>query len=543
MSLLNKTTPKRTYNFFLLKLDLYNIAFIILLAVSLGIRIYLLDFPGDYSGMEGSKSYIAAHNIVQHYEISLTGLRNHILHQYLSSPVYYYFLSLFLFIKDSVLFLSFVFVLFQLATITLIYKIAKRISPGTAIIAASIFSFSAYILERSGNIWGNYAMQPFLNLGFLLLLLAYTRKSYKLLLVSALVAVFSVALHNSAIGVFPLFLVLAFLILKQQGKSVVHYLGILLASFISMLVFYAPTIAYIVKNNLLKEMLPILSGQGARGTIFVQSIPDFFQNIYIETSALLEIFSFTTTGPYFSLNYLLIAIIAFSTILYFLKKNSPHKKYIFILLLFIVQQLIFVSLLEDAFPFVKLYLIPILGIFAIFIAAIINSVFSGHIILNIGKVVLVVLLLSVVSGNFYMFYSKPVPFENIRNIYSARDALIEEVLRIQKEEGFEDINFFQIRSFNNKLREVRNDILWALMEKKLDRKLTTVTGGGVGYEENNFSDYIFLSCYYQRGAHNVNQCKEHFLKLNPGYEITKEIFRGNILTIYESKKLSALNNY
>ena len=220
--------PKQTYSFLWLKLDLYDIAFIFLLVASLLVRIYLFDYPPiEARGIEGSRDYLIARHIAQYHEFPLTGPST-LIHPLLSSPIYYYFISLFLIIKDSVLFLVSVFILFQLLTITLIYKIAKSFNPGTALIAALIFSFSVYILERSGNIWPNYAMQPFVNLSFFLLLLAYLRKSYKLLLFSTFIALFAAALQHSAFAMLPLLIIFVFLILKQQDKSIVHYLGVLL---------------------------------------------------------------------------------------------------------------------------------------------------------------------------------------------------------------------------------------------------------------------------------------------------------------------------
>ena len=189
----------------------------------------------------------------------------------------------------------------------------------------------------------------------------------------------------------------------------------------------------------------------------------------------------------------------------------------------------------------KIYLLPILGLFAIFIAAIINSVFSKHIILKIGKIILVILLVKVVSANFYLLYSKPIPFENLHSIYSARDAIAGEVLKIQKEENFKETDFFQIRSFNNKpqtFQAFRNSILWVLLEKKWDKKLTTIPEGGTTYVDINSADYIFISCYYRRGSHDTRKCRELFLELNPEYEIVKDIFRGKILSVYEAKKLT-----
>jgi len=538
---LNKITSRETHKFPRLRLDKYDIVFIFLLVISFAARMYIFDFPLKYAGTGGGQDYLIAHRIVQYNEFPLIGPPSH-LYIYLGSPVYYYFISLFLFIKDSILFLSFVFVLLQLITITLIYKIAKNINSGTALIAALIFSFSAYILERSGYMTPNHAVQPFVSLGFLLLLLAHLRGSYKLLLSAAFVATFAATVHASVLAVLPLFIIFAFLILKQQNKGIKYYLGVLFTPLATLLLFHLPPLAYMIKNNLLsEEILPLLSGQGSRflSPIFVQSISEFFQNMYTKLSGLLEIFSFTTGGPYFSLSHALTAVLVISTIIYFLKKNSPHKKYILIILLFVVQQLIFVSLLGNSYG--RVYLTPILGIFAIFIAAIINSVFSKHIILNISKVVLVVLIITIASGYFYMFYSKPVPLENMRDIYSARDALVEEVLQIQKEEGYEDINFFHTRSFNNRGNGTRVyliDHLSAFMKKRLDRKLTRVTDGGAIYQEINSTDYIFVSCYYERGARNIRKCKEHFLEFEPEYEIVKEVFRGNILSVYEAKKLT-----
>ena len=433
-----------------------------------------------------------------------------------------------------------VFILFQLLTITLIYKIAKSFNPGTALIAALIFSFSVYILERSGNIWPNYAMQPFVNLSFFLLLLAYLRKSYKLLLFSTFIALFAAALQHSAFAMLPLLIIFVFLILKQQDKSIVHYLGVLLTSLVSLLLFYLPPLVFMAKNNLLGSMLPLLSGQivggQGEGGIFVQSISEFSQNMLRTLSMLLKIFSFTPNGPYFSSGVALMAVIGLSTIVYFFKKKSLHKKYVFILLFFIAQQIIFVSLLDLTVESkIRLYLIPILGLFTIFIAEIINSVFSKHVILRAFKILLIVLTLNVVSANFYFLYAKPIRLENFQIVSSAVDVLIEEVLRIQKQEGFEDLDFFQIRSFRTGPRNASNEVLWGILEKKLDRKFTTVSGSGARYKEINSRDYIFLVCYDHRKPYDREECKNLFLTRHPKHRVVEQIFSDKVLSIYKTK--------
>lgn len=525
---------KRLHSFGGIEFDIYDIAFVFLLAISTIARIYIFDHPLAAGGGEGSRDYLIAQHIIKYREFPLTGPST-IIHRLLSSPLYYYFISLFLIIKDSFMFLVATFILFQIFTIFLIYKIAKKINPLSALIAVAIFSFSIEILSQSNRIWPYYAMQLFVNTGFFLLLLSYLKRNYILLLLSIFCIVFASTINHTAFAVLPLFLATTFYILRQQNKRFRHYLGIVFAVIGPLFLFFLPPFTFIIKKGLFDGVVSLLWGQGVRGFIFVQSIPDFFRNIFATLSALIANFPFAEHGMFSPvINSALTAALIFSGTVYFFKKRTPQKKYVIVMLLFIIQQIVFISLLSEART--HLYLIPVLGLFAILASEIINSAFSKNVFLTSAKIILVIVLVGTLYTNFYLFSNESTPAENLSIVSSASNALAEEIKTIREEKYFSDINFFQIRSFRTGNLAAANEILWVPLEKKFNRKFTEISGKGSKYKETNSKDYIFLACY-DRGEHYDREtCKSHFLKLYKNYEIVKEVFSSRALSIYESKK-------
>lgn len=524
-------------NFFYQKVSRYDIVFAVILIVATLVRMYFFDYPLAESGGEGSKDYLIARHIIKYGEFPLTGT-GMLLSPHLSSPLYYYFLSLFLLIKDSILFLAGIFVFFQIFTIALVYFITKNISHQSALIATLFLAFSAPMVLVSSDIWPNYVMQLFVNIGFFLLLLSWIKKNYYLLLGALFFATLAFIIHNSAFAVLPFFILLSIYILKHQKRGPLHYIGGVSVILATIVLSYAPVFVYMFQRNLLGEILTPFLNNGARETVFIGSFSDFFLNITEVATWFSHTFSLSAFSTYFSsLNWnITLPLIVFSTLIYFLQKKSVSKKYIGIIALFVLQQFIFISLFNE--PRIWLYLLPVLILSAILIAEVINSVFSKSAILVFFKILFIVIFLQTAMANLHLFSGQQMFLKNMHTLASATDALRKEILQIKHNEGFEDVDFFQIRSFRTKNLPVENAVLWVPLEKILERKFTKVEGEGVGYTQLNSDTYIFLACYDQGGAvYDKTTCKTHFLDAHREYRIReKEVFSGQGLSIYKAKR-------
>ena len=229
-------------------------------------------------------------------------------------------------------------------------------------------------------------------------------------------------------------------------------------------------------------------------------------------------------------------------------------------------------------PLAFYYLTPVLGLFIILISEIIHNIFSKNIIMKSMKVLFVVLVVTVFLSKYpnqYIFTTvkstsqiilsntrsltatifpntyqnveiKPILFFKQRqDLQDVADIIKKEVLEIQKREGLEDINFFQIELYRFQIKRStyyqyrHNSTLWALLEKDLNKKFVVVSDASDGYlkyEPTNDNKYVFVVCYKYRLNH--RGCTEEFLLQRPNYILIKESYSVEPFSVYVMKKIN-----
>lgn len=475
--------------------------FLIILIASFLVRITRLDFPLSYIFFwgDGTRDFLVANHILKYHEFPLVGPFN-LLNEagIYNSPIYFYVLSLFLIPFNNILTLSLVNILLQLGVIVLIYLIAKKVFDyPTAIIAVLLFSFNPEVIKQADFVW-----QPLLMLPFALLALYLKLKSRDF--ISLVILSFAVALHNSAICWIPLFFL-------SQKKSKQYYFRAFTVIFFSFLTFYSPLIIFYLING-----FPSLS---FNTSTFANSLGVYFSNLTLNIQELLRTFYLSNIMILFLVGGFFIA----------LKKGlGKSRSLIFILLLFI-SPIIFASFLNK----IRLhYLILSLGLLPILVGYI-TGIFKPFL-----KILVVLLLIVVFSGNFAYFKEAKNPLDNQKKIDKITSSVVDELNKVKEANRFSDFDFFQVTSFSDSEviipYPVLDTFLLVPLEKRLGRKLVQISDTNpYNHFQINKKEYLLVSCFkFIKDGHN---CSDYFKSNFQDYNILKMIYNDLPISIYLAK--------
>lgn len=507
-----------------LKLNFYNLFFLLLLLLSLIIRLNSFDYP--LLNSETHRDYLVGKHILLYKEIPLTGpccLWNGVFGPIRNNPVYYYFIALILTIKEDILFLGLVNILLQLLTLIILYILAKKLfGKSCALIATLLFGISAPILKQSLFFWQPHAMQPFVNLSYLLLLLFYLNRSYTLLSASIVAFVFAASLHNPPYAILPTFILLILFSLKRQNRPISYYFSALATFGLSLFLTYLPLLIFFVKHK------SSLDSQFAFQKLLVPS-SDFIQKFLTTTDTLFSTFFFKEN----SLSTYLVLLIIIGTIWYLRTQKNKEKKQYVLVLVFAILQFLLVSSIFNATVW-SYYLTPIFGFFIIFISEITNTLFSKGVALKVVGIITVIFLVKTFSLDFQTLKTNSL-LENKRNVENASLALKNEILDIQRSTKQKDLGFFQIKVYAGNIESPKTADLafWTILEKDLKTKFIQTGDFGNSYKAINKDEYLFVICQSYPNPINVEQeCIQPFLEEYKGYRLTRIIYNKEPFLIH-----------
>lgn len=504
----------------------YQTCLIALILFSFIIRLVRLDYPFTFKWGDGSRDYLVAHHIVKFGEYPLTGPYGLLQDQGLrNSPLYFYFLAFFIKIYDNIYFLAAINIVFQLATIYLIYLISKTLfGKPTAILAALFFSIIPEVVSNSDYIWQPYLMQPFFYLGLYLILKSHLNQSYTLLLLGTFTITLAAVLHNSVFIFLPTIMMLIYLSLKKHGRSKKHLIWVFITLKASLLLFYLPVIIYLIRSQAAES--------NAQALVYVTSLPQY---LYFLQDNLAKLF-YALSGdglrsPSINLEKILAFIIIGVLFWYILAiKDRQNKHYLLIGILFITQLLMVVALFNKN----QLYYQTLnFGLFSILIAEIIQTTFSGKRFFTVVKILLILLLIKTFSWQFQIF-DKPYPAVN-------NYKLMKEVVSVIKTD-LKNTQSFQIASYIQYPLIVRYPILdtslLVPLEKDLNKKLTSVADSSpFSHTQLNKADNVYVACYKFIPVVIPNGCLNQFLLENPHYSPKYLVYSSEALTVH----LASLN--
>jgi hypothetical protein len=503
----------------------------LLLFIGFIMRITTHTYP--YGVDDSNRDYLVAHHIVAYHEYPLTGPFAAIT-QSRNSPSYYYFLATFSSIKDDPIFLRVVSSVLQVVTILIVYILAKKLFDlKTALLASVLISFNYYSLVQAAFIWQPWVMQPFINLSYLLLLLSYQKRKYSYLLVSIFFFIFSGSLHTSVFALFPIFLIILFIILKNQKATPRHFLGAITTLIISFLVFYLPVIFASLNNS---TILPSLQAHmvsiNTPGQMFFQ----FFKNItYFTVGSFSNVVVITPLSNLFALSICVLLAIYF-----WMEKQKKERLCSLlllapILLIMICFALVYVRIFKSNYGIH--YYTPVYGLFIILLARAFVFIFTKTNRLKITGIFLISFYLAFFFSFIFQKFYLGKPTYSLRHLNDpAINAVKTDILSLKNNNNYKDYGFFYIDSEKGDVFGWKyNSTIWAVLERELGTRLVRLDDyNREGFKQLNGSNskYIFLICPASTNLKRGEQdCLGKYLEKNKYYEYEKTTYASQTYKI------------
>lgn len=448
-----------------------KIIFIIFI-LSFVVRILRFDYPmsGVFAWGDGTRDYLVASHIVKYQEFPLVGPYNLLDDKGVkNNPSYFYVLALPLLLFNHPLTLAVFNIFLQMASLVLVYLIAKAaFNRNVALVALIFFSFNPEVIKFADYIWQPYSMMPLALLGLYLLIRGYP--------VLSLVAVsMSFAMHSSG---FP-YLAAIFM------AGFKHYLRLALATALTLAIYF---------------LLPELTLSG------------YLNNLNSNLDIFLKAFS---------INKLFLTVLI-AALLYRCK-----PKILFFSILFFLP-ILFASLFNK----IRLhYLILSFPSFAILTAGLAGNIPSRPL-----KLLLVLSLAIIFSGNLQFLKELKTPLESAKFIDNVTEKLARDLISIKGD--------FQVKSYaldkSSFDYPLLDTILLVPLERKLNMKLAAVSDNSYNHQQISQKDYLVLACF--RFTFPSSDCRDIFLKKNPEYEVIKISFTNEYISLYLTK-LKAIAKY
>lgn len=239
-----------------------------------GLSLRLVKMPAMWIG-DSATDFLVAKHIVKFQDFPLTG-------PYPSafplpiSPLWYWYLALFILINDKLPFMISVFALLHSLSIITVYGIGRLLFKGVkvALIAALFFTVSASEIYFSRNLWGNQVIIPFVLASVYFFLKYQKSQNVFELIVSLLFLLFANLITYASL---PFILVYAYFIFKKTGnfKKAVLILGFYGMIFILLHFHWIYTVKTLnmTPSHLKKDILPVSLLKN--GYFFLQSVFPF----------------------------------------------------------------------------------------------------------------------------------------------------------------------------------------------------------------------------------------------------------------------------
>src|SRR3990167_3130924 len=162
-------------------------------------------------------AFLLANRIINFGHILLVGPNTSFYGVNILPPTYYYIVTLIYFFWRNEIGVTLIFTLFGIASIPLIYLLAKEMafSTKTALVAAFFYTFSFTLIKYSRNIWEPHLVPFFVILSYLFAFRAARFKKFKLFILSSIFFLISL-MYVSSFLILPAYLVMVFWLLKKD---------------------------------------------------------------------------------------------------------------------------------------------------------------------------------------------------------------------------------------------------------------------------------------------------------------------------------------
>lgn len=384
--------------------------------------------------------------------------------------------------------------------------------------------------------WQPNAALPFFLASVLLLLLARQKRKNALLFASVFFFALAGAMHISVFAIAPVFYVILFLVIKEQGRGLLGTLFLAVLTFFgSIFLFYFPLAVY--QSSLHGSLLlsSIFSPES-----YIRNFQNFVANLSANSVVFLKALAFGPQGWFLSFRVACMSLAGLIIPLYVYREKESQKK------IFILSELgIFLSMvvLASVFPrsFDHWHFFPGLALAFIVIAEVIFALFSQFLSARVFRITFVFLLgIGMASLPFFkpphaFFQKSTLPF--LRESISITKAMKGAILQIQKEDSFDTLHFFQLKVYDSYYSwgERYSAAYLAPLAKALDAKVTKIDDSALGgYAYVNGDEYVVLVC---ENFTEMAPCVDAFQKDNgQTYEFKGQIYFKPLRSIFVLQK-------
>lgn len=498
----------------LLKFFKSNFLFLAVLFCAIIVRLLIFDYP--LTQEETNRDFLITRHMAENKELVTFGPRNGTLPGLGNSPAYYYLLTLIFSVFDNVMFVSTINFFLQIAALVLVYLIVKELfGKETALISSIFLAFSKTLILTSKWVWQPYLMYFFMVLSFYLLFLSYQKRSPAVLLAAIVVFTFSLALHMSAFGILPAFLVVVFMVLKAQRASLHTKIFALLTFVFLGALFFIPQIIKVFSDY---RGLVSLSPHA-----FVSSSKEFLVNLGSRLSLLATAF-----------NPIFISVLL-PVFLFYLKivgKNRGRKNVYLFLIFCLFSFLIIFSLFNGRLLDQHFY--PLYPLVAVLGAEAISKTFSSRPPWGLAKYALVgFLAINLITGVKEML---PLyPFEKLKAARQISGILASEIKKIKDEESRDNLNFFQFRVYApaesawfEGNESIIDSIYWVLILDQFRSPFIKILKDDTIVQSKygllNSDEYIFIVCInYASELEEERECLRKFKTEHKAHNVLRKL--------------------
>lgn len=435
-------------------------------------------------------------------------------------PFYYYLLSGLQKISTDPLVILKIYIIMNVFTILLVYKIASLVGNHYAgLIAAFLYAFSSYYVERQLTIWSIYATLPFFLLGFYLYTSGMVKKNVKVLVLSVLPLCFATTINYAALILLPLFIIFVFFRFRPISKIPVYVAD---GFFLTMIFLYAKFAYFFISTYSLGTFIaPFFPGNNIR----LSSL--YFHRLFEYGTQL-----WTALYPHFSLMLIVLLITGLIAV-------GVQRKYL-IRLAYLLSFPLFTILLSAAkYSEFDVYLYFLIAVFVIFIISVL-IVWTYD---TKKKWFVTLPILAIIAGGF--FYSgqkniQDIPYQpnTYQMIQEVTERIASEVKTIEREEKRDNPRFFQLIAINKEYDAWESTRYYYFLEKYLG-KLFVIDDHWNNLKWITTNDYLFLVCYkneseVQMTGEEKDTCLHYMDRYFPNYVLVKPlIFSFPYYPVYE----------
>lgn len=489
------------------KLKKSTILTLFLLAIF--IRLYNLDYP--LTNQEVHVQHLISSHIVNFGEHLLVGSFNGTFPSLGKTPVYNYILSLPIFFYDSLMFVNLINLVLQVASIYILFELAKAIfDEKTAIVALIFMSFSSVLVTQAEWVWQPHLMFFLITLAFYFLYQTYKDGGLKHLLLSNFFFALSISVHMSSFSLIPIYLISIYLIYKNRkdGSKIPILSTVFLAGMVLFL--YLPLIFH---HNRFDTVATVSLNEK-----LVTSITQFAGNFITKLATFQKAVNFDTLSG---------LIMAFLLFFYFARSQRYKKEKTISLILFltVISPIFAASFFNETF--LPQHFTAIYGLFYILVSRLLLGIFyTKKASLKKLLVFLIIIFFTLnFSRNFEKLEPKPI-LKNFKTHKNITSSITNSVYEIEEDS-------FQFRLYTSDIVDKTpgdvwffDTLFWPSLEREFKRRFTKTIQEprGYWYEVTNTNENLIVGCFgYINGQ---EKCLEEFLEENEDFYIDKNLVKN-----------------